>query len=153
MPVYVQGKGDETPVTVYGKDGNTYGVNLDNQVGRYRMAEVVAMGWPENDLREGEAIVDKAAPVVFTTEVPNGTYNVYVLCGELDHIYDGAKHKVVQQISVNGGAEVVTEAAENGAFVDTTIQAEVTDGKLVVTVAGAEGKARLNGIIVTSTTK
>lgn len=145
--VLAQGKNDSNASTVYEK-GKTAGFTVNNQLGRWRMNECSTLGYTASDLRGGEALSTKDAAITFKADVANGTYDVWVLTGDLD-----AKTQASSVITVNGESQTLI-APEKATFTEGNFTAKVTDGVLTIEVKGTDDHldwGRLNAIIITST--
>ena len=145
--VLAQGKNDTNASTVYEK-GKTAGFTVNNQLGRWRMNECSTLGYPASDLRGGEALSTKDAAITFKADAANGTYDVWVLTGDLD-----AKTQASSVITVNGVAQTLV-APDKATFTEGHFTVQVTDGVITIEVKGVEEHldwGRLNAVIITST--
>lgn len=149
IAVLAQGKNDTNASTVYEK-GKTAGFAVDNQLGRWRMNECSTLGYTSSDLRGGEALSTKDTAITFKADVANGTYDVWVLSGDLD-----AKTQASSVITVNGESQTLV-APEKATFTEGHFTATVTDGVITIEVKGVEEHldwGRLNAVIITSQAK
>ncbi len=145
-PVVVRGKKEEITGSVYEK-GKTAGFTVSVE-GRWRMNECSTLGYTSSDLRGGEVLTTKDSGVTFKADVANGTYDVWVLTGDLD-----AKTQASSVITVNGESQTLI-APEKATFTEGNFTAKVTDGVLTIEVKGTDDHldwGRLNAIIITST--
>ncbi len=149
IAVIAQGKNDSNASSVYEK-GKTAGFTVNNQLGRWRMNECSTLGYTSSDLRGGEALSTKDAAITFKADAANGTYDVWVLSGDLD-----AKTQASSVITVNGETQTLV-APEKAGFTEGHFTAKVTDGVITIEVKGIDEHldwGRLNAVIITSKTK